>query len=142
MKFVDFPDDKAHLHKLVGEWNALEEGGFEPETKDPYELQRITNIRAELWKEFLIQPAVIEELELDLRLKQRAKIAMLTNSLDSTSKSTGVAQLLNTMMNSYEKNDRTEDTGPAFIYTFVPLNDQQKNAPNVQILEENVFKVD
>jgi hypothetical protein len=48
----------------------------------------------------------------------------------STSRSTGQAQLLNTLLNQTKVSEKKE--GPVFIYTRIPLNDQELGAENVR----------
>lgn len=136
---LDLPEELEEMYELVDAWTEMEEAQHNPETLDPYELSKLSGIHPQKWKEFLILPQVDDQLKLDLRLQQRQKIALLTKELSSDSKSTGVAQLLNTMMNSYDKKTATREAGPAFIYVFVPLTPEQKESPNAVELDYNPF---
>jgi hypothetical protein len=56
----------------------------------------------------------------------------------SDSRSVGQAQLINAMQKLTE--NKTTKEGPAFIYCYVPLAETQRKAPNVQIVETDVFE--
>ena len=51
------------------------------------------------------------------------------------SKSVGQAQLINSLIKIDEA--VSNKTGPVFIYTYVPLNEEQKFAPNVMLQPMN-----
>ena len=136
---LEFSEEKEHLYPLLEHWTALEEAGKLPETMNHFELMAATRIQSDLWKEFLIDPNVVEQLQMDQHLKMRQKTALLLAELNADSKSTGVAQLLNTMLNSTNKKESSRESGPRYVYVFVPLNPQQKHAPNVVELDHNPF---
>ena len=49
------------------------------------------------------------------------------------SRSVGQAQLINALVKIDEA--ATNKDGPVFIYSYVPLNDEQKFAPNVMLMD-------
>lgn len=140
--FIKFEDDNDKKYGMVEAWNDLVDLGQNPYIMNHHELAKYTSdymYTSEDWKEFLTHPLVIQELELELSILRRNKIHELTESLDSKTKSTGQAQLLTSMMKAQADNLDSKDSGPIFIYSFVPLNNEEKNAPNVRILEKNPF---
>jgi hypothetical protein len=54
-------------------------------------------------------------------------------------RSTGQAQLLNTLLNQAKSNNIKE--GPIFVYSYIPPNAQERNAANVEVLDVDPFKV-
>ena len=50
------------------------------------------------------------------------------------SKSVGQAQLINALVKIDEA--AANKTGPVFIYSYVPLNNEQKFAPNIALIQE------
>ena len=68
------------------------------------------------------------ELAEEMDLLKRAKVSTMLSTVD-TNKNTGQAQLLNTLLNQTKNTNRKE--GPVFIYTHIPLNNQEEHAPNV-----------
>ena len=56
------------------------------------------------------------------------------------SKSVGQAQLINSLIKLEEASSSKE--GPTFIYCYVPLNEEQKNAPNVQFVHADGSPLD
>ena len=100
---------------------------------------------AEIWKESILiyldngysrgehvedVVAEIKNIVKDTELKKMVKGAAKT-------KSVGQAQLMNAFSKLNENNGLKE--GPVFIYTHVPLNNQQIHADNVKMLNVNPF---
>lgn len=104
-----------------------------------YELAEQTGMSPISWKRFLMDPRVAAFINEEMDLLKRAKVSTMLSTVD-TNKNTGQAQLLNTLLNQTKQSDRKE--GPVFIYTHVPLNDQEIHAPNVRndINEDNTNK--
>ena len=55
------------------------------------------------------------------------------------SKSVGQAQLINALVKIDEM--AVNKNGPVFIYSYVPLNEEQKFAPNVALVESDQVKI-
>ena len=98
----------------------------------------ITNV--EVWKEFLRDRDVIDWLTEERVLLQDSELAKLSTDVAS-SRSVGQAQLISAMDKISTANKSNAATGPAFIYTYIPLNAEQKHAPNVHELTEDIFYV-
>lgn len=104
-----------------------------------YDLAVQTEIESvDTWKEFLLQRDVQEWIEQERVLLQQAELSKLSTEV-ANSRSVGQAQLISTMQKINEGNKNNKAEGPAFIYCYVPLNTQQEHAPNVKILEEDIF---
>lgn len=90
-----------------------------------------------VWKEFLMEPDVSEYINQETLILQQAEFrSILLNT--QRDNSAGRAQLINAMMGVSNKAQKKE--GPIVIYTYVPLNDQQQKAENINILEKDPFK--
>ena len=104
-----------------------------------YDLARETDINdIELWKEFLFKRDVVDWLTEERTLLQSSELAKLSTDV-SKSRSVGQAQLISAMQRIDNANKEETASGPAYIYTYIPLNTEQEHAPNVQILTEDIF---
>lgn len=106
-----------------------------------YDLTKYTDVKdVVLWKEFLQEREVIEWLEEERHILQTYELAKLSTNV-SDSRSVGQAQLISAMEKINNANKQNTATGPIFIYTYIPLNAEQKHAPNVFELTEDIFYV-
>lgn len=99
-----------------------------------YELAERTGESPISWKKFLMDPRVSAFIAEEMSMLEKVKAAVMLNTVD-TNKNTGQAQLLNTLLNRSKGNEKKE--GPVFIYTQVPLNNQEQHAKNVVIYNED-----
>ena len=90
------------------------------------------------WKNFLIDPRVSDYITQEIRLLQQSEMRKILQDISKNSKSVGTAQNLTALM-KFMGNDGTKE-GPAIIYTYVPLNDQEQQAPNVRMLDHDPFR--
>jgi hypothetical protein len=89
-----------------------------------------------LWKEFLTEPDVNDYINQETALLQQAEFrSILLNT--ARDNSAGRAQLINAMMSVNSKQQKKE--GPIVIYSYVPLNEQQQKAANIEINETDPF---
>lgn len=102
-----------------------------------YDLARETKIKdASLWKQFLLDPKIADWIKTEQRIIQDSELNKMIQDIN-TSSSVGKAQLMNIL--SKLNTDKTTKDGPIFIYTYVPLSTEQKQAPNVNILDQDIF---
>ena len=107
-----------------------------------YDLAEATEeagIDSETWREFLNEPDVIDWVDTELNIRSRTELGKMLNGIGD-SHSTGQAQLLAALQKS-QTTDTTK-TGPAFIYCYIPLNEQQEQATNVVKLDNDPFEVE
>lgn len=98
-----------------------------------YQLAAETHIKdAIIWKMFLIDPRIADYINAEMTLIRNASINEIIHKAPN-SKSVGQAQLINALVKIDEA--ASNRTGPVFIYTYVPLNDEQKFAPNVALVD-------
>jgi hypothetical protein len=105
-----------------------------------YDLAAITGMDAQIWKTFMMDENVSDWLEEERKIMRSTELAKLTSNI-SSSRSVGQAQLISALDRLENNKTDTGAQGPAFIYTYVPLNAEQKQAPNVQLLQEDIFYV-
>lgn len=126
--------DNNTLNKL---WEIFKEQGEEAITWNHYELaERTEEHNPEIWKTFLMDPTIAAWIQSELNIIQNTELKKMVKGASST-RSVGQAQLIN----AFSKLNETSGTkeGPVFIYSHVPLNNQQKHAPDVRELKNNPF---
>lgn len=132
---IDFKDGK--MIKMLELFNDL---GHNAIYMTHYELAEKTGnvYQPTDWKEFITHPKVVNAINEELNLIKRAKVMLLLKDIENN-KSTGQAQLLNTLLNQNKENVAKE--GPVFIYTYIPPNPQEVHAGNVVISDVDPFEV-
>lgn len=120
---------------------AFDELGTEAFYLNHYELHdRIEHFSIEEWKMFITKPEISDWINSELKLLQRASLQKMLKNIEN-SKSTGQAQLIQ-QLQKYLETTTLNDTGPAFIYAYVPLSKEQEQAPNVEQIPEDIFTAD
>ena len=113
-----------------------------------YQLAAETHIKdAILWKLFLTDPRIADYISSEMSRIRTASINEIIHKAPN-SKSVGQAQLINALVKIDEA--AVNKNGPVFIYSYVPLNEEQKFAPNVALTpvhqmeepEEEAFTLD
>lgn len=100
-----------------------------------YQLAQDTRIKDPIvWKMFLTDPRIADYVSSEMNLIRNASINEIVHNAPY-SKSVGQAQLINALVKIDEA--ASNKTGPVFIYSYVPLNYEQKFAPNVQLLADD-----
>ena len=119
-------------------WQAFRALGQEALKANHYTLSATTVISdPQLWKEFLMETDVNEYIQQETALLQEAEFrSILLNT--ARDNSAGRAQLINAFMNANNKQQKKE--GPIVIYSYVPLNEQQMKAENIEINIKDVFR--
>jgi len=120
-------------------WDLLQHHAPDSVAWNHYDLAtytEITDINA--WRDFLLDPEVMEWLKKERNILSAYQLAKLTSNV-AESKSVGQAQLINSLEKHNANQKEDLQTGPAFIYTYIPLSVEQAAAPNVFQLEEDIF---
>lgn len=100
-----------------------------------YQLAEMTDIKDVLvWKAFLMDPRTVDYISSEMAIIRGAAINEMVHKAPN-SNSVGQSQLINALQKLDERDNQKE--GPAFIYCYVPLNGQQKYAPNVRQIDTN-----
>ena len=97
-----------------------------------YQLAVETHIKdAIIWKIFLTDPRIADYISSEMNLIRNASINEIIHKAPN-SKSVGQAQFINALVKIDEA--AANKTGPVFIYSYVPLNEEQKYAPNIALM--------
>ena len=128
---IKFKETETKFIELQGLFNDIGQSAL---FLTHYELAEMTGESPIDWKQFLMDPRVSAYIAEELEMIKKTKVAVMLNTVD-TNKNTGQAQLLNTLLNQTKGSDKKE--GPVFIYTQVPLNDQEIKANNVKVYNED-----
>lgn len=125
MMDIKFREDEELFTELQELMNGIGQNAL---YMSHYELSEHTGMSPISWKKFLLDPRVAAFISEEMDLLKRSKVSTMLSTVD-TNKNTGQAQLLNTLLNQTKGTDRKD--GPVFIYTHIPLNNQEEHAPNV-----------
>ena len=106
-------------------------------TMNHYDFAEDTEYSEEQWLNFLSETDVIDYIDKQLSVIQKAELAKMIKDVGS-SNSVGQAQLMNAL-NKMNENKTEKKEGPVFIYTYVPLTEPQQEADNVQTEENDPF---
>ena len=119
-------------------WENYKALGAEALKSNHYALAAMTEIDDPgLWKEFLMEPDVSDYINQETNILQQAEFRnILLNS--ARDNSAGRAQLINAMMSVNSRT--TKKDGPVIIYSYIPLNEQQLKAPNIEINTKDPFR--
>lgn len=119
-------------------WTIFKQSGEKAITWSHYDLADKTSINdPEVWKEFLMAPEVEAWIGTELKLIKDSEMKKIVQGA-ATSRSVGQAQLMTALGKLDDGTQKKE--GPIFIYMHVPLNSQQKHAPNAISLQDNPFR--
>lgn len=119
-------------------WELYKSLGADALKANHYTLAATTSIsEPAIWKEFLMEQDVSDYINQETALLQQAEFrSILLNT--TRENSVGRAQLINAMMSVNQKQNKKE--GPIIIYSYVPLNEQQMKAPNIEINKKDPFR--
>ena len=137
---INFIGPNAELHeKMLKQFKAL---GRKALTMNHYDFAESTDIDdPQAWKEFLQIEPVSEYITEEFNAIQDSELRKLILDINNSS-SVGKAQLINALQKQLKEHADDKKTGPAFIYTYVPLNPEEQNAENVEVLKNDPFRKD
>ena len=105
-----------------------------------YQLAQNTTIEdAWQWKSFLTDPKTVDYINTEMNLIRSAALNEMVHKAPN-SNSVGQSQLINALGKLDEK--ATKKEGPIFIYSYVPLNDEQQYAPNIRKVSAEGIELD
>ena len=103
-----------------------------------YELAETTRYgTAQLWKEFLMDKRVADWMQSETQLFKEAQMRKLIKNVTNNDKPVGAAQMLNALNKVTTPEDKKE--GELIVYSYVPLNAREEQAPNVRINTSDLF---
>lgn len=131
---ISFEENELEFLAMQDAFNEL---GADALYYSHHELAAATEYNALEWRAFLSDPRVQDYFQAELNLIQQSSIMKMMRDIDK-SKSTGQAQLLNTLVS--QSNSSKKKEGPIFIYSYIPLNAEEVHAPNVETVSSDPFK--
>lgn len=132
------PDDEAQFIELQSRFNELGEDAL---SYSHHELATITGIDSQAWKEFLMDTRVSDYLKHETDVMIQVKYRKAIKDLDTNSKSYGAAQVFNALAKANEKDEGPAE-GPTFVYCYIPLSKEEKQAGNIKTVHKDPFKVE
>lgn len=107
-------------------------------TMNHYDLAEVTEFNPTDWKMFLQNEFVAKYVKDEFNAIQDSELRKLILNI-SDSSSVGKAQLINALQKALSENNSDQKSGPAFIYTYIPLNENEMHADNVEVLDRDPF---
>ena len=118
---------------------AFLELGKQGLTMNHYDLAEVTKFHDPTdWKRFLQNEYVAKYVKDEFNAIQDSELRKLIMNI-SDSSSVGKAQLINSLQKLLSDNGENQKSGPAFIYTYIPLTEEEKHADNVEVLNSDPF---
>jgi len=136
---INFTGPNSKLHTaMLSEFKKL---GRKALTMNHYDFAEVSEVTEDPqdWKEFLQIESVSEYITEEFNAIQDSELRKLILDINNSS-SVGKAQLINALQKQLKEHADDKKTGPAFIYTYVPLNPEEKNASNVEVLKNDPFR--
>ena len=113
--------------------------GKEGLTMNHYDLAEVTTINdAAQWKHFLQNEYISKYINDEFTAIQDSELRKLIMNI-SDSSSVGKAQIINSLQKVLNEHAGDKKSGPAFIYTYVPLTENEQHADNVEVLDRDPF---
>lgn len=114
--------------------------GAEALTLNHYELATKTGFAdPATWKEFLMEPEIKQYVSTETAIIRNAELNKITTELKG-SRSVGQAQLISALTKLGDQAASVD--GPVFIYSYVPLSEDQRAASNVRMEQRDIFLKD
>lgn len=136
---INFVGPNAELHDdMLREFKSLGRKALTMNHYDFAEVSRVTD-NPQDWKEFLQIEPIAEYITEEFNAIQDSELRKLILDINNSS-SVGKAQLINALQKQLKEHADDKKTGPAFIYTYVPLNPEECNAENVEVLSNDPFR--
>lgn len=108
-------------------------------TMNHYDLSEATEVNDPAkWKQFLQNEYVSKYITEEFTAIQDSELRKLIMNI-SDSSSVGKAQIINSLQKVLNEHAGEKKSGPAFIYTYVPLTEEEKHADNVEVLDNDPF---
>lgn len=133
--------DVSHMHtpKSKAMADFFNELGKDAFTKSHWDLAGMSNFSADEWRIFLTDPVVSKFIRDEINALSEVESRKIIVSVSQNAKSTGTAQTLVALDKTRGGSGKKE--GPVFVYSYIPLNAREAQAPNVQALERDPFYV-
>lgn len=127
---------EEQINKLLEQFNEL---GQKALGMNHYELAEETEEHdAVIWRNFLMEPKVVDMIRSEMDVIRNTQLNKLVQEA-AQSRSVGQSQFMNALLKMDEIGAKKE--GPTFVYCYVPLSNEQINAPNVILCDEKGYEV-
>lgn len=131
---IDWSNNK--YKKMEEEFLAL---GKQALTMNHYDLADVTSFdNPQDWKEFLQNEYVAKYINDEFTAIQDSELRKLIMNI-SDSSSVGKAQIINSLQKVLNEHAGDKKSGPAFVYMYVPLTEEEQHADNVEVLDHDPF---
>lgn len=90
------------------------------------------------WKDFLQNEYVSKYINDEFTAIQDSELRKLIMNI-SDSSSVGKAQIINSLQKVLNEHAGDKKSGPAFVYMYVPLTEEEQHADNVEVLDHDPF---
>lgn len=108
-------------------------------TMNHYDLAEVTDFEnPQDWKEFLQNEYVSKYINDEFTAIQDSELRKLIMNI-SDSSSVGKAQIINSLQKVLNEHAGDKKSGPAFVYMYVPLTEEEQHADNVEVLDHDPF---
>lgn len=134
---MNIPFTSHTLRYCQDQWNLLP--AEQRITLSQYELAQMTDIdEPDIWLQFLREPRVSEKIREELQVYKESQQRKLIARATTHDKSIGTAQMINALGKSME--DNAGKSGDVIIYSYVPMNLREANAPNATAETTDIFE--
>ena len=134
---ITLDDTEQHLKPIIEEFNELCAVHYPVILRmTHYELAKLGDQKFSIatWRDFLTNPKISEWYTKERDIIVRSKILKMLDEIDKT-KSTAIASSLSALLKQEQDNSKKGQSTTKYIYSFIPLTEMEKKAPNVRILE-------
>ena len=107
-----------------------------------YELARMEDSPStdpQEWKEFVTSPKMSEHIIKETQYLRKMELSKLLQDASKKDRAVGTAQLISSL-DKVITSDNKEDSGVIFVYTYVPLTEEESHADNVVKLNHDPFR--
>ena len=118
---------------------AFLELGKQALTMNHYDLADCTKFdNPQDWKDFLQNEYVSKYINDEFTAIQDSELRKLIMNISDYS-SVGKAQIINSLQKVLNEHAGDKKSGPAFVYMYVPLTEEEQHADNVEVLDHDPF---
>lgn len=132
---IQFKDSEQELKDLQDAYNII--GVQEAMFLSHHQLADMSHFDSDQWKKFINHPQVRDYITEEIVLYKDYQIRNMLKKADTLEKSVGAAQWMNAL-NKADLGASRED-GKTFVYMYIPPNQAEENAPNIETMEFDPF---
>jgi hypothetical protein len=101
-------------------------------------MSRAEELNTAHWKTFLMDQQVAEYMDEELRLYNQAQLKKMIRQSTTNDRSVGTAQMIGALQKTLGIGPEAVD-GVRYIYSYVPLNHEEQQAPDVRAESNDIF---